>query len=291
MSDAFLEHVSDTAFLVAHHRALESARKDALFHDPFAGVLAGEKGRVIAERFRARRVTGWSVVVRTVIIDRFLREAVAEGVDTVVNLGAGLDTRPYRDDLGLPRELRWVEVDYPEVIAYKEEKLRGESPRVRLERVGLDLADDGARRGILARLDVESSKLLVLTEGVVPYLTIAEAAALADDLSALRHVDSWIVDYISPQAHAARERAGVDKEMGKIAVKFRPPDWGGFFHSHGWRMREMRYLPIEGKRLKRAMPLPAMTRLVIELVRPFTPREKREAMARTMGYARLVPTR
>jgi methyltransferase (TIGR00027 family) len=291
MTDAFIEHVSDTAFLVAHHRALETARKDALFKDPFAGVLAGEKGRVIAERFRARRVTGWSVVVRTVIIDRFLREAVAEGVDTIVNLGAGLDTRPYRDDLGLPKELRWVEVDYAEVMAFKEEKLRAETPRIRLERVGLDLADDGARRGILARLDVESTKLLVLTEGVVPYLAIEEAAALADDLGQLRHIDSWIVDYISPQAHAAREKAGVDKEMGKVAFRFRPPDWGAFFHAHGWRMREMRYLPIEGKQLKREMPLPRMARLIITLTRPFTPRAKREAMARSMGYARLVPAR
>ena len=49
----------------------------------------------------------WMTVVRTVVIDRYLQEAIARGVDTVVNLGAGLDTRPYR--MTLPASLSWVE--------------------------------------------------------------------------------------------------------------------------------------------------------------------------------------
>ncbi|MDE3110116.1 MAG: class I SAM-dependent methyltransferase, partial [Acidobacteriota bacterium] len=44
-----MQHVSDTAFWVAHYRAIEGERPDALFHDPLAGVLAGERGRNIAE--------------------------------------------------------------------------------------------------------------------------------------------------------------------------------------------------------------------------------------------------
>jgi len=40
-----INDVSDTAFWIAHHRAVESARIDALFRDPFAGRLAGEHGR------------------------------------------------------------------------------------------------------------------------------------------------------------------------------------------------------------------------------------------------------
>jgi hypothetical protein len=42
MSDSTIQHVSDTAFLIAHFRAAESARRDALFHDPQAWRLAGE---------------------------------------------------------------------------------------------------------------------------------------------------------------------------------------------------------------------------------------------------------
>ena len=72
------------------------------------------------------------MVIRTVIIDDLIKRAIAKGVDTIINLGAGLDTRPYRMDL--PRSLRWIEVDYFHVIALKETRLAEETPRCRLER-------------------------------------------------------------------------------------------------------------------------------------------------------------
>ena len=50
-----IEHVMDTAFWVASDRALEGERADALFRDPLAAVLAGEKGRRIAESMPNRR--------------------------------------------------------------------------------------------------------------------------------------------------------------------------------------------------------------------------------------------
>jgi O-methyltransferase involved in polyketide biosynthesis len=59
----------------------------------------------------------WSVVIRTVIIDDLIKQEIGEGVDTILNFGADLDTRPYRMDL--PKTLRWVEGDYPPVIELK----------------------------------------------------------------------------------------------------------------------------------------------------------------------------
>ena len=48
MSTSPISNVSDTARWVAVYRARESARPDALFHDPYAELLAGERGRAIA---------------------------------------------------------------------------------------------------------------------------------------------------------------------------------------------------------------------------------------------------
>ena len=96
MAESPIEHVSDTALWVAACRALESERPDALFRDPLAARLAGERGREIARSMPNQAATSWSVVVRTCVIDDFLREAIASGVDTILNLGAGLDTRPYQ---------------------------------------------------------------------------------------------------------------------------------------------------------------------------------------------------
>ena len=287
MTEPAIQHVSDTAFLIAHFRAVESARPDALFRDPLAERLAGEKGRMVAESFVTAAMTGWMTAIRTVVIDDFIRGVIARGVDTVLCLGAGLDTRPYR--LELPAELTWIEVDYPEVLAFKTERLAGETPRCRLERIGVDLADSIARHDLFARIDAASGRVLVLTEGLVPYLDNEQVGALADDLRALSGMDSWIVDYVSKESHAYRERSGLTRQMRNAPFKFRPEEWFGFFLGHGWRVREIRYLPEEGVRLGRPVPLPLRYRLLAWLLRPVTPPHVRERMGRFNGFALLEP--
>ena len=99
-----INDVSDTAFWIAYHRALESARPDALFRDPFANRLAGERGRRISENMPSSRIVAWTVALRTRIIDDYIASALRSGIDTVLCLGAGLDARPYR--MPLPAEVR-----------------------------------------------------------------------------------------------------------------------------------------------------------------------------------------
>jgi hypothetical protein len=138
MTEKPVQHVSDTAHWIAHYRALESARKDALFKDPLAAVLAQARGGEISGRLGFSKAMGWSVAIRTFVIDQFILNAVADGVDTVVNLGAGLDTRPYR--LNVPAQLKWIEADFPQIIEFKEGHLKNEKPRCDLRRVRLDLS-------------------------------------------------------------------------------------------------------------------------------------------------------
>jgi methyltransferase (TIGR00027 family) len=109
-----IEDVSDTAFMVAGFRAVETERPRPLFRDPLAAKLAGDRGKTNLATVPKNFIGAWSVVIRTVTIDDFIRQAIADGVDTIVNLGAGLDTRPYRVDL--PKSLRWIEVDFPQMI-------------------------------------------------------------------------------------------------------------------------------------------------------------------------------
>jgi O-methyltransferase involved in polyketide biosynthesis len=102
--------------------------------------------------------------------------------------------------MDLPRSLRWIEVDYPHVIALKETRLADDEPHCRLERLALDLTDRPARKAFLARVNAEAGKVLVLTEGVTPYLTEADVGALADDLHQTEKVRYWFTDYFSPEA-------------------------------------------------------------------------------------------
>jgi O-methyltransferase involved in polyketide biosynthesis len=88
-----IQNVSDTAFLVAGFRAAETEREQPLFRDPLAAKLAGDHGRNILATVPNSFVGGWSVVIRTVIIDGFIEQAIKDGVDTILNLGAGLDNQ------------------------------------------------------------------------------------------------------------------------------------------------------------------------------------------------------
>ena len=284
MADTQIQHVSDTAFWIAHYRALETKRSDALFRDPLAERLSGDRGEKIARMMPRRFLTAWAVVVRTCIIDDYIRTAIAGGVDTILNLGCGLDTRPYRMDL--PESLLWIEADYPDLIAFKESHLGNEKPRCRLRRVKLDLANEPGRQQLFRSADAQSTKLLILTEGVVPYLSEADVGLLADDLKAMEHSRFWIVDYFAPEVIKLRKRM-TRRTMQNAPFKFWPADWFGFFEAHGWRRKDIRYLAEEGDRLKRPIQLSMLMKFVLGLRAIFRSKERRGAAKRFVGYALL----
>src|SRR5437879_9863090 len=194
---AAIEHVSDTARWVALYRAMESERPDALFRDPYARKLAGERGERILASMRKGRAWAWPMVVRTAVMDELILRAIArDGVGTVLNLAAGLDTRPYRLPL-LPAP-RWVEVDFPDVIAYKQAQLAGERPACALQAVGVDLTAPARRRALFTEVGGAARRVLVVSEGLLVYLTRDQVAALAGDLAAQPSFAWWLIDLASP---------------------------------------------------------------------------------------------
>jgi methyltransferase (TIGR00027 family) len=271
-----LEHVSDTAVWVATFRGEESARRDAVFKDPLAARLAGERGQRIARKMAYRKLMAWIMVTRTVSIDRLIARGLAEGADLVVNLGAGLDTRPYR--LDLPASLRWVEVDFPVMIDAKTAALRNETPRCRLERIAVDLSQDADRRALLARLGGEGRKIMVITEGVIPYLTQAQAGALADDLFATPTVWGWIQDY-SHGLDRRRSPRSWERKMKATPFRFDAPDWFAFFAARGWHLVEQRLAWDEGEAIGRPFPM----RLLWKILLALAPKEKRAEMLGMWG--------
>ncbi len=277
------QHVSDTALWVASYRAEESRRPDALFRDPLAERLAGDKGREISRNVTGSMYTRWNVVMRTCIIDRFIQQAAKNGVDLIVNLGAGLDTRPYR--MELPASLAWVEADFPHMMDAKEAALVGEEPRVRLERVRVDLSDPGARGRFLDEMQARGRKIMAITEGVLPYLTNEQAADLAKDLRKRDHIRYWVADYMSKEVTEYLRKGKFRKQLKNAPFEFHPGDWFGFFENLGWKAREVRYLSDESRAQNRPIPRP----LLLKLLWPFIPAKKRIEMSRWTAYVVLEP--
>lgn len=282
-----IENVSDTAFAVAHYRAAETERPDALFRDPLASVLAGDHGQKMGAAFPMPHIVSQIVVIRTCIIDDFIRQAISQGVDTILNLGAGLDTRPYRMDL--PESLLWIEVDYPRVIDFKNERLAAQKPRCKLERVALDLANVPERRKFLAAANARAKKLLVLTEGVVSYLSEEDVASLAEDLRALDRAAGWIVEYFSTEMMKYRGRSRVRWNMQNAPFKFMPKDWFAFFAARGWRPKNVGYIVEEAERLGRPIALPGVMGALMKLRALFVSPERRAAFRKFQAYVLLEP--
>jgi methyltransferase (TIGR00027 family) len=232
-SEPLIRNVSDTARWVAVYRAQESERPDALFHDPLARRLAGQRGEQIAKSMPLGRDNSWSMITRTRLGDDIIYQQLRQGVDTVINLAAGLDTRPYR--MQLPPTLKWIEVDLPEILSYKEEILRDEKPVCSLERIRLDLSDAAARRDLFAQLARRSTNALVNTEGLLIYLAADDVAGLAKDLAAVPNFQSWMLDIASPGLLRMLAKRMSKQLMHSAPFKFAPPEGPDFFIPFGWK--------------------------------------------------------
>jgi len=253
MAEPLIRDVSDTARWMAVYRARETERADAVFRDPFARALAGERGERIAAAVPFADDNAWSFVARTHLFDRIVGRQVREGCDLVLSLAAGLDTRPYR--LELPASLRWVEVDLPEILDYKEQVLADAAPRCQLERVRLDLSNPDARRGLFNRIGRTAARVLVLCEGLVIYVMRHEVGELAQDLAAPASFARWAVDIVSPGLLALmRER--IDKIVAEAGAPFLfgPPEGPDFFVPYGWNPVAVRSLMKAAAKLER-LPL------------------------------------
>jgi methyltransferase (TIGR00027 family) len=238
LNELNIRGVSDTALWVAYFRARETERADALFRDPYARRLAGERGFHLANTLHDGNKHEWAWMARTYLFDQFLSREIENGADVVLNLAAGLDARPYR--MQLPSGLHWVEVDLPEIIEYKQGVLAGDHPRCKLERVALDLANYEARRELFARVNNLGSKVVVVTEGLLIYFSNEEVASLAKDLAACPHFLSWVVDLTSPgQLRLMQRTTGKQLQEAGAAFKFGPPEGQNFFLPYGWASRDV----------------------------------------------------
>ncbi len=278
-----LRDICDTARWVAMYRARETERPDACFRDPYARLLAGERGEEILRRMPGARFSAWPTVVRTCLFDEMILRCVErDGVDTVLDLGSGLCTRPYR--LPLPAGLRWIEVDLPGILSCKDEKLSGVRPRCCRESVKMDLRDLSARRAFLARIAAPSQKAVVVTEGFLGYLAEEEVASLARDLHDQAAFRWWILDLASPLL-LKRLRRSYRRVLAEAnaPLRFAPEEGTGFFATLGWKEVEFRSTWEESRRLRREMPMAWIFRLLARMVSP-----RRREMFRRLGATVLL---
>ena len=266
MSATPISNVSDTARWVAVYRARESARPDALFRDPYAQLLAGERGQAIAALMPRQARNGWPLIARTKLMDDLIVATIEQGCDCVVNLAAGFDTRPYRLDVA--SSLRWIEADLPALTEEKERLLKDAQPRCQLRRIQVDLADSGARVAMLREAVGPSRNVLVITEGLLVYLDEAQVRSLALDLAAQAGIRGWMLDLASPALLKMMTKS-MGPQLANAPMKFGPANGVAFFEELGWRATQVQSVMRAAARFRR---LPWTLKLFSFLPEP-NPRE------------------
>jgi methyltransferase (TIGR00027 family) len=226
-----------------------------------------------------------ALAIRTQAIDQMLLQLIAtEQVGTVLNLGAGLDTRPYR--LALPSTLRWIEVDLPDILTYKEQRLEDFQPVCQLDRIKLDLTDFQLRHQLFTEINAAHHSVLVITEGLLAYLTELQVAALAKDLQQQTQLRWWLFDLASPfmlqQSRQHPEQQIFDQYFadGQPTFLFAPAAGTQFFQPYGWQVREFRSIWAESQHLTK------FARLSVFLMRLFA-RQYWQAISQDSGFVLL----
>ncbi|AJQ28468.1 class I SAM-dependent methyltransferase [Pelosinus fermentans] len=124
-----------TAFLVASMRLIEQyqPKETQLFHDPvikyfFSKIILFQMKfkfirdmEILFSELMTKGAFG-ALICRTKYIDDLLKTAMTNGIDQIVILGAGLDTRPYRIP-GIDK-MKVIEVDLPIMQNIKKEKIQ-----------------------------------------------------------------------------------------------------------------------------------------------------------------------
>lgn len=207
---------SITAQGIAFVRALESSKPagERICYDPLARRLISPAfyllGKLFAD-YGERKGPGVSgfLVARCRYIDDYLQECLDAGIEQLVILGAGLDSRAYRFEQ-LKGHVKVFEVDHPATQQVKLDKLKkifGKLPE-HVTYVPIDFNEETQQK----LFDFGYSrqvKTLFIWEGVVHYLT-AEAVdqTLEFVLQNSGSGSSIIFDYVYTSALTAAHKRG-----------------------------------------------------------------------------------
>jgi methyltransferase (TIGR00027 family) len=198
------ESVGATALGVAAARAAETESENPLISDPFARVFLNAAGDGMWNWFAAPdlpteiaeaepdlkpRMQGMVdyMAARTSFFDQFFLDAARSGVQQLVILAAGLDSRawrlPWPDG---PDGIRVYELDQPRVLEFKLSTLQesGAQPTCQLVHVPVDLRHDWPAALQEAGFDT-SAPSAWSAEGLLPFLPAVAQELLFERVHAL----------------------------------------------------------------------------------------------------------
>jgi methyltransferase (TIGR00027 family) len=228
-----MKPISKTAFYCCGVRMQDAEREKPVCGDTYAKIFMNEQGLQILETFKDETRPNVSNVARHRIIDDLLREELRENpILTVVIIGAGFDTRALRLKGGT-----WIELDEPQVITYKNERLPAANSENELQRIAIDFSTDSLEQKLA---DFSGRSLVtVVIEGVLMYLEESAITQLLETLEKLFPRHRLICDLMTKEFFEKNANTIHEKLTGMGATfKFTIDNPEDVFLESGYRQLE-----------------------------------------------------
>ena len=229
-----LKPVSKTAFYCTGVRALDAQRPHPLCGDQYAERFMDDAAWATFAPFRAFTAPNISNATRHRIIDDLLRERLAARPQLpVFIIGAGFDTRAFRLSGG-----RWLEVDEPQIFAWKEPRLPAAGCPNPLTRLAVDFEAERVADRLAPYATAEKS--VVVVEGVLFYLPTEAVRELLRTVKTLWPNAEVICDIMTAEFFNRFGRRVFDK-VSDLGAAFVLPErpLAGVFADEGFRETAM----------------------------------------------------
>jgi O-methyltransferase involved in polyketide biosynthesis len=175
-------------------------------------------------------------------------------------------------------------VDLPEILQYKTETLRDVKPACRYEAIPVDLTDVNKRRALFTQIGAQAHRALIVSEGLLVYLTPEQVGTLATDLHGPPSFRWWLMDIVSPRLlEILKKQWGQSLEDANARFLFAPSEGTLFFRPFGWEEAEYHSALEEARRLRREM----RGMWLMKLIMRFYSAAKRLEVRRMSGFALL----
>lgn len=208
-----LTGVAETLLIPLYMRARDAKEQKPFLNDRLA-LQTVEKLDYDFSKWDSIWVSYYGCVARAKAIDEHVRAFIQQHPQaTIISIGSGLDTRFERVDNG---EIRWYDVDFPEVIELRQ-KLLPTNPRLEM------IAKSALDPSWTEEIEADAQDVLVVSEGVIMYFSPQEVSELVDILTTRFSRFTLYLDLISPFAARTSKRHDALKKLG-IEMKWGSKD-------------------------------------------------------------------
>lgn len=228
-----MKPISDMAFYCCGVRMQDAAQTSPICGDVYAKLFMEEYGRHIYDIFKEEAICNASIIVRHRIIDDVLRQMLLSRPNLcIITIGTGFDSRPYRLTGGT-----WFELDEPQIMAYKNERLPIAGCTNPLRRIPIDFCTDSLEEKLALISHV--GPIVFVLEGVFIYLNEQETRKSLDIFNHLFPAHQLICDLVNREMvenYGQKLRAIVDG----IGASFKAVDQPeSIFLISGYRVKQI----------------------------------------------------